>query len=63
MPEFCGFGGYCLRIAGHDGACTRTPLPGTRDWDERRAALMHENRVLAELDFETPWWADLNDPE
>lgn len=59
MPEFCGFGGYCLRLAGHKGAHTPTPPPSTREWDR----FEHDERVLEALDFETPAWADLLDPD
>jgi len=48
----------CNRIKGHAGAHTAKPLPNTVKFD----LLNYDRQVLAFLDFETPWYADLNDP-
>lgn len=49
----------CVRRAGHAGACTACPSSATLDWDEREVRA----EILAGLDFETPWYADLRDED
>jgi hypothetical protein len=58
MP-LCGFGCFCSRAIGHTGAHTASPPPSTRRWDEQQ----HAREILRHLDFETPAYADLLDPE
>lgn len=56
-----------MRALGHAGAHTACPSSATLDWDHGRAPIQSEQldaaATLLMLDFETPWYADLNDPE
>lgn len=55
----------CVRQAGHSGCCTACPSAATLDWDHDKAAVEQRHIdaavTLMALDFETPWYADLND--
>jgi len=55
----------CVRALGHAGCCTACPSAATLDWDMDKSpvAQKHIDRAvtLMALDFETPWYADLND--
>jgi len=65
VTSICNHGGYCLRRLGHKGAHTAAPAACTLDWDdhyqERRNEREREAKVLMDLDFPTPPWADLLD--
>lgn len=63
MP-LCGHGGFCTRVRGHTGAHTRSPFPGTAEWDRVRGEGAVDAAVtLLLLDFPTPPWADLIDED
>jgi hypothetical protein len=50
----CGFGGFCVRLAGHMGAHTRHPPKAVQRWDECKKLLAERQWVLDYLDFPTP---------
>jgi hypothetical protein len=55
LMALCGYGGYCVRIPGHLGAHTPNPLPATQAFDEQH--------ILDRLNFPTPAWAGVLDPD
>lgn len=62
----CNYGGYCVRALGHRGCHTACPSAATLDWDVDKSPIAQRHIdtavTLLALDFETPSWADLNDP-
>jgi hypothetical protein len=53
----------CVRILGHTGAHTAAPSRATLDWDHKQAERRYNDTTLRNLDFPTPWYADLNDED
>ena len=57
----------CVRVLGHAGVCTACPSAATLDWDRDKETLAQKHIdsavTLWTLDFETPWYADLNDED
>jgi hypothetical protein len=51
----------CVRVTGHAGAHSAAPSARTLDWDTHQADRRHADETLLRLDFDTPYWADLND--
>lgn len=56
----------CVRVLGHAGAHTACPSAATLDWDHDKSPIAQHHIdtavTLVTLDFETPSWADCNDP-
>lgn len=57
MVEPCPYP-HCKRIKGHKGCHTQYPVASTFEWDMKQ----REDAILAYLDFETPYWANILDP-
>lgn len=63
----CNYGGFCVRALGHAGCHTACPSSATLDWDHDKSPIAQKHIdaavTLWALEFETPWYADLNDEE